>query len=64
MYKFDIREVEAAARDSMFGMGSGAFCISCGEFDEGYEPDTREAECYACGEHKLYGAEEVYMMIA
>ena len=39
-------------------------CLSCGEFDEGYEPDARRCECRACGQFEVYGIEEVIMMIA
>ena len=39
-------------------------CLSCGEFDEGYEPDARRCECPACGQFEVYGIEEVIMMIA
>jgi len=38
------------------------FCISCGETQEGCEPDARGYECESCGQHKVYGLEELMMM--
>lgn len=39
------------------------FCLACGEEAYGVEPDARRYECECCGERKVYGAEEVLMMI-
>lgn len=38
------------------------FCTACGEEAEGIEPDAREYECESCGEHKVFGAEELLLM--
>ena len=38
------------------------FCIACGAEADGVEPDAREYECDECGEHKVYGAEELAIM--
>lgn len=35
------------------------FCVSCGEDQEGCEPDAREYLCESCGEKGVYGAEEL-----
>lgn len=35
------------------------FCIACGLDVMGVEPDASEYECESCGEHKVYGAEEL-----
>lgn len=40
------------------------FCIACGNEQEGCEPDARGYECEACGAKKVYGAEELALMIA
>lgn len=40
------------------------FCLACGEEVEGVEPDARRYKCEMCGESRVYGAEEVLMMIA
>ena len=39
------------------------FCIACGEDAEGCEPDARDYECEHCGEHKVYGAEELLLRL-
>jgi hypothetical protein len=35
------------------------FCASCGADACGVEPDARRYECESCGEHMVYGAEEL-----
>ena len=35
------------------------FCVACGHEQGGCEPDARRYECEACGEPKVYGAEEL-----
>lgn len=56
----DIDEVMAAVeRDDNTG-----FCIACGEEQYGCEPDMRRGECDDCGERKVYGAEELLLMLA
>jgi hypothetical protein len=39
-----------------------AICLTCGHEQDGYEPDTRRAECEDCGAHTVYGAEEILIM--
>lgn len=34
------------------------FCRACGADAYGVEPDARRYECEACGELRVYGAEE------
>jgi hypothetical protein len=41
---------------------SGGFCLACKQEAYGIEPDAREYKCDSCGEHKVYGAEELLMM--
>lgn len=38
------------------------FCLACAESVAGIEPDARRCTCPACGEAKVYGAEELVMM--
>jgi hypothetical protein len=38
------------------------FCIACGCEALGVEPDARGYHCEACGEDKVYGAEEILIM--
>lgn len=39
------------------------FCLACGAEAYGVEPDARQYECECCGECKVYGAEELLMMV-
>jgi hypothetical protein len=38
------------------------FCLACGAEAYCVEPDARKYECESCGEHKVYGAEELLLM--
>ena len=38
------------------------WCTACGESRSGVEPDAHEYECWSCGEHQVYGAEELIAM--
>lgn len=40
------------------------FCIECGSEQYGCEPDARNYKCEDCGAKKVFGAEEILMMIA
>ncbi len=51
-----------AVEDCMFGLGNTGFCRSCGEQQEGCEPDARKYECESCGKNEVYGAEECLLM--
>jgi Zn finger protein HypA/HybF involved in hydrogenase expression len=46
-----------AAMEDMTG-----FCLACGEESERVEPDARAYQCHACGESKVFGAEEIILM--
>lgn len=52
------RVMEAAERQ-MFGLDNPGFCVACGCEHEGCEPDARYYKCESCGEHKVFGAEEL-----
>lgn len=39
------------------------FCIACGAEAYGVEPDARKYECEECGAEKVYGAEELLIMV-
>lgn len=41
---------------------SGGYCIECGEFASGVEPDARKYICDACKMPAVYGAEELLLM--
>jgi hypothetical protein len=55
----DAEHVIAAARESMFGLGSEGICRACGESQDGVEPDASGYECEACGAHAVCGAEDL-----
>ena len=57
------RVVEAVGRE-MSSLDNPGFCIACGEDAEGVEPDAREYECESCGEHQVYGAQELLLMMS
>jgi hypothetical protein len=54
---FTLEEIEEALFDGTIG-----FCIACGCEASGVEPDARGYHCEACGEDKVYGAEEILIM--
>jgi predicted RNA-binding Zn-ribbon protein involved in translation (DUF1610 family) len=50
--------MEAVEADDNLG-----YCLACGAENGPVEPDARGYECAECGEHKVYGAEELLIMI-
>lgn len=56
------RIIEAVER-SHNSLDNPGFCIACGEDADGCEPDARGYECESCGEHKVYGAEELLIRL-
>jgi hypothetical protein len=56
------RVIEAVRRQ-MFDLDNPGFCTECGSEQGGCEPDMRCGECEACGERKVYGAEELMMSL-
>ena len=50
--------MEAVEMDDNIGI-----CISCGDEQYGVEPDARKYECESCGKPKVYGAQELLMMV-
>jgi hypothetical protein len=57
------RVVEAVER-RMTTLDDPGFCIACGNEQGGCEPDARRYKCEACGEHAVYGADELLLMMA
>ncbi len=53
------RVMDAVEADNNIGI-----CTACGEEQYGCEPDAHEYECESCGEKKVYGAEELLIMMA
>jgi len=52
-----VRIIELCEADDSLGI-----CLACGEEAFGVEPDARKYKCESCGEHRVYGAEELLMM--
>lgn len=60
MAKVTLAQVmEAVEADDNLG-----FCLACGAEAYGVEPDARKYECEECDALKVYGAEELLMMMA
>jgi len=38
------------------------WCVSCGEVQDGCEPDARKYECECCGAYAVWGAAELALM--
>ena len=55
------RVLEAIER-SHRSLDDPGFCLACGADAEGVEPDAERYECQACGEAKVYGAEQILLM--
>ena len=51
--------IKEACERRMTTLDNPGFCISCGQEQEGCEPDARRIKCEACGENKVYGADEL-----
>lgn len=52
------RIIDAVNADDNLG-----FCIACGDDASNVEPDARKYKCHSCGEHAVYGAEELLLHI-
>lgn len=39
-------------------------CLFCGVEASGVEPDARRYKCESCGEHYVYGAEQLLIMLS
>jgi hypothetical protein len=59
----DERVIEAVER-SHTSLDNPGFCLACGADAYECEPDAECYKCEECGEHKVYGAEQILMMIA
>ena len=55
--------VEAAVKSQMFGLENPGFCMACGAEHDHCEPDASGYKCYSCGENKVEGAQNVFMMM-
>ncbi len=55
-------QLEDAIEQEMYGTDNPGFCLSCGNEQEGCEPDARRDKCEECGKRSVYGAEEINAM--
>ena len=51
--------VAQIVQETMFTLDNPGLCVACGEETDGVEPDARGYECEHCGEHAVYGLEEL-----
>lgn len=54
--RFTLEEIQSAMQEY------GGFCISCGAYASPVEPDARNYKCEDCGQHTVFGAEELVVM--
>lgn len=54
-----LERVALAVQRQHTSLDNPGFCKACGHEQDGCEPDARNYECEACGEHKVDGAEEL-----
>ena len=48
----------------MTSLDNPGVSLGCGEEMDGVEPDARGYDCEACGEPRVFGADEVMIMMA
>lgn len=63
MCKSKLHELEdqvfaALAEDDNIG-----FCLECGSSQYGVEPDAENYRCEACGEHCVFGVEQILLKL-
>ena len=59
-----LERVMEAVENASTSLDNPGFCTACGMDCDGCEPDARAYTCEDCGEAKVYGAEELLMMLA
>jgi hypothetical protein len=57
------RVLEAVQREAT-SLDNPGFCTACGEEADDCEPDARKCRCASCGQHAVYGAQELLIMMA
>lgn len=58
-----VERVMAAVERQMTNLDNPGFCLDCGEEAEGCEPDARNYTCESCGAFRVFGAEEILIMV-
>lgn len=64
MAKPTLEQVMQLVESNMTDCTNIGICIACGEEQDGCEPDARNYLCENCGKRKVFGAEELLMMMA
>lgn len=52
-----------SADRSIFDSAWIGYCLACGTEHDSVEPDAEEYECENCGEHQVYGIENILMYL-
>lgn len=55
--------VMAAVERHNTTLDNPGFCLACGAEAEGVEPDAENYECEVCGESRVFGAEQLLIMM-
>lgn len=58
-----IDDVMDAVERRMTTLDNPGFCLACGEEADGCEPDARNYTCEYCGERRVFGADEILLMV-
>lgn len=61
-YKAQGKGTKVRASTDEVSDGTLGGCVSCGELQNGCEPDARQYECESCGKRSVYGLEELLIM--
>ena len=61
--KLNHSEIRERATEMCEGERNMGICLACGADAWGVEPDARKYKCEECGELKVYGGEEIVMML-
>lgn len=57
-------QIRDGVERGLCSLDNPGFCLACGAEADGCEPDARNYECECCGEHAVFGAEELMLQIA
>lgn len=50
-----------AIQDSQDNLSNPGFCLTCGAYVDGVEPDARYYQCEECEANTVFGAEEILL---
>lgn len=58
-----VKRIMLACERYRMTLDNPGLCLSCGNEQDGCEPDARRYICEACGEPAVYGAEELLLRV-